>query len=324
MKFFHSKIRSAINNFHKINSDVIVVGGGRWAVIITREILKNFPNVKNVFIITKNKDLLQNFKTNELKRVVHYLNFRFIKNNHIEYAIIANKNKDHYKTIQKLLPKNINLLIEKPPVEKESQYISLKKIIKKNKSRVFVSMPFYYSYYFNLFKKKYLKDSKYQIEFNWHDKINEKRNGVLKKQDFSINYLEDTIYHFFSVINCLFGKKKIFIKKFINKINQGSLNFVYGKHDIFLFCSRLRTNTRVRNILFSSDKKKHFINFSNDNDLNVSNSGVYKKLKFNFCQKTLKFQLFYFMNSKNYSKNQLFNEIGNLDNLFKTIYKIKK
>ena len=324
MKFAHSEIPNIVNRFHEIKSDVIVVGGGRWASIITKELIKNFPNIKNIFIVTKNKKIIQNFTINESKKIIHYLNFRFLKYFDIKYAIIANKNKDHYQTIKKLLPKNISLLVEKPPVVKETQYHSLKKIIKKYKSRFFVSMPFYYSYYFYLLKKNFLKNTVFQIKFNWYDKINEIRNGVTKKQDFSINYLEDTIYHFYSILNCLFDKKKTTIKKFKNLTNEGFLEFEYGKHQVLLNCLRSKKNTRVREILFNSSKQKYSIDFSNDNNLNFTNNGLKKKLKFNFCQKTLKFQLFYFMYFKNYRKKKLFNEIGNLDNVFKIISKIKK
>ena len=324
MKSIHSKIPNINNHFDKINCDVVVVGGGRWALIIIKEILKNFTNIKNILIVTKNKKILQNTIINSSKKIIHYSDFRFLKYHNIKYAIIANKNKDHYKTIKKLLPKDINLLVEKPLVENMSQYYSLKNIKKEYNSKILISMPFYYAYYFYSLKENFLKNSSFQIKFNWHDKINEIRNGVLKKQDFTINYLEDTIYHFYSILNCLFDKKKIIIKNFDNRLNQGFLDFKYGKHQVSLNCSRLKKNTRVREILFTSNKKKYSIDFSNDNDLIFAIDGLKNNFKFNFCQSTLKYQLFYFMHSTNYKQKRIFNEIENFDNLFEIISKIKK
>ena len=62
MKFAHSEIPNIINHFDEIKSDVIVVGGGRWASIITKELLKNFPNIKN--IRDSVREMLEEYKNN--------------------------------------------------------------------------------------------------------------------------------------------------------------------------------------------------------------------------------------------------------------------
>ena len=104
-------------------------------------------------------------------------------------------------------------------VENISQYKYLLKLSKAKKCKVFVSMPFYFPTIF-IILKKIPKNRKFKIYFEWHDEINEIRDGILKKHDFSINYAQDTIYHFYGILACLYGKKKIIYIDSINKKTQ--------------------------------------------------------------------------------------------------------
>ena len=37
--------------FNKINNSIVVVGGGRWALIILQELLLNFKQIKEIIIL---------------------------------------------------------------------------------------------------------------------------------------------------------------------------------------------------------------------------------------------------------------------------------
>ena len=109
-------------------------------------------------------------------------------------------------------------MVEKPLVENVDDFYKLKKL-SKNNTKIFVSSPFFFSYYFYHFKKIFLGKDIFKINIQWHDKINENRDGIIKKHDFKINYLNDTIYHLFGILACFFGEREIkFIKKLIIKI----------------------------------------------------------------------------------------------------------
>ena len=135
--------------------------------------------------------------------------------------------------------------------------------------------------------------------------------------------MEDTIYHVFGILNCLFGSKKIVYKFSKNFINKGYLIFNYGKINVKVICSRNKINKRIRKINISTNNKIIKVNYSNDNNVIASVNGTKKNLNINFNQNTLKYQLFNFLNTKNYSKNYCLNDIRNLDSLFYLIKQIR-
>ena len=104
-------------------------------------------------------------------------------------------------------------------VENISQYKYLLKLSKAKNVRYLSVCHFIFPTIF-IILKKYLKNRKNKIYFEWHDEINEIRDGILKKHDFSINYAQDTIYHFYGILACLYGKKKIIYIDSINKKTQ--------------------------------------------------------------------------------------------------------
>ena len=309
--------------FNRLNNSIIVVGGGRWATIIINELLLNFKGLKKIIVVTKNKNIFDNFSNKSKKKLKYESNLSFLKKeDKIKFAIIANKNKNHFSTSKLLIQKKINILVEKPLVETASQYKILLSLSKTNNCKVFVSMPFYFSYYFYFFKQRYIKNKKYNIHFEWHDKINETRKGKLKKHDFSINYLQDTLYHFYGIIACFYGNKKIHHIKSLNKKNEGYLKLKYNNSKLHFNCSRKKTNKRVRLITFESKRKKYVINFSDDNNIKIINDKIKQKLKFNFCQKTLKYQLYYFLNFNKVQGKFLINDINKIKDLIKLKFKL--
>ena len=320
MKMIHNKIPKVFKDFDSIKKNIIIVGGGRWARIILNEILENFPNINKIYIVTKNSEFLLNFSKTKKKKLFLKKSLNFKEISKINFAIVANKNRDHFLTTNKLLKKKIKILVEKPLVENINHFYQLKN--NSNKNQIFVSSPFFFSYYFYYIKKNFLKEANYQVNIEWHDQINEVRNGIKKKHDFGINYLNDTIYHLFGILKCFFGRNNVqFIKK-INHKNKGKIFLKISDNNIFLNCSRLKNNNRIRKISFQSKKNFYEINFSDDNNIILNSNGKNKKIKFNFCQKTLKYQLYFFFNHKKFSKYYIFNELKNLNDLFKIITKL--
>ena len=63
--------------------------------------------------------------------------------------------------------------------------------------------------------------------------------------------------------------------------------------------------------------------YSDDEKVILTLNRKKKNIIFNFCQKTLKYQLFNFLNTKKYSKNYCLNDIRNFDNLFYLIKNIR-
>ena len=74
-------------------------------------------------------------------------------------GIIANKNSDHYLYSNKILKKNVNILVEKPLVKNIKEFEILKKYSRQKKKIIHVSMPFFFAYYFYYIKKLISKNS---------------------------------------------------------------------------------------------------------------------------------------------------------------------
>lgn len=322
MTFEHKKIPLLSSKFKNIKMSLILAGGGRWANIILNELSSNFKNLQKIIIITKNKNIIDKLPAELNKKIYISKSLNNINLKKITHGIIANKNSDHYLYSKKILKKNINILVEKPLVKNIKEFEILKKYSRQKKKIIHVSMPFFFAYYFFCIKKL-ISENNTQLTFEWHDPKNDKRHGIIKKYDKSISYMEDTIYHVFGILNCLFGSKKIVYKFSKNFINKGYLIFNYGKINVKVICSRNQINKRIRKINISTNNKIIKVNYSNDNNVIASVNGRKKNLNFNFNQNSLKYQLFNFLNTKNYSKNYCLNDIRNLDSLFYLIKQIR-
>ena len=109
------------------NNNILIIGTGKWSGVVISEILKNFINVKKIFVYGSKFDYLKKiFKKN--KRIFYETNLNFTGFQGIKHCIICNKNADHIKTAYKLIKLGKNTLIEKPLIFKNLKEIQ--KLIK--------------------------------------------------------------------------------------------------------------------------------------------------------------------------------------------------
>ena len=72
----------------KINHKILILGRGRWSKVIIRELNYNFPNLKNIYVFSpKFKE-----KKNKRGNIILINSLNLIKEEKINYIIIANKN----------------------------------------------------------------------------------------------------------------------------------------------------------------------------------------------------------------------------------------
>ena len=62
MQIYEKEIYKFLKFKNKINSDIVMIGGGRWTKVLIIEIIKNFPNIKRIFIFTKNEKKIKIWK----------------------------------------------------------------------------------------------------------------------------------------------------------------------------------------------------------------------------------------------------------------------
>ncbi len=325
MNIFSKELINFQKSKNKMKHNIVVFGSGRWAKVVISELLENFPNIKRLIIVTSYKNQLEEWKKKKkIKKLIITSDYGELKKYSSKFALVVNKNKDHYKTCLRALNLNQNILVEKPLQINES---SLKKLIDKSRKKklfIYLSLPYLFANYFLYIKKKFIKNKKIKkINIDWFDKKNEKRHGFLKKHDDNIHYLEDIFYHLFSLISIFLGDKKIIIKQNFKIKDIYKVKFRFQNTEIEInFSKQSKNRKRILKIGFLN-KKEIIINFSDDKKV-LLYSEKRVNLPKHVSQKTLKYQLFNFISS-NFS-NSINNKanVRNLKHLFLSIKKIRK
>jgi len=318
------KINLFYKNRNKINDDVLIIGRGRWSKIITNELIINFPRIKNIYIYSPN---LKNTKIKNNKKIIFSNSLNYIKSKQIKHIIIANKNAEHLKYIQKFIRKDCYILSEKPLIVDQKNLTNLINKIKKNKSSVSIGMQYYYAFYLEYIKKKLIKRHKIKkIEINWFDKKNEVRNGLLKKHDLKLNFVEDIFYHFYSIFYVLLKIKNYSFQpqNFIERAEKKIKFLVKGRFIIILNFTRFHFQRQRLIKIYLYNGKKLLINFSDDKKVKIKLNNKPLKVPDFLMDRTLKFQLFFFLNQKKNDKHEELNNINNLKIFFKNLYLLKK
>ncbi len=319
----------AINLFNKnrtkLNHKILIIGRGRWSRVITKELISNFPNIKKILIYSskfKNKKI-----KNSNKKIIFINSLKLIREQDVKYIIISNKNSDHLKYIKIFLKTRNNILCEKPLILTKRELVNLESNLKKKKTFLTISMQFFYAFYFHFINKKFVKNKKIEkITIDWFDKKNEKRNGIVKKHDMKINFIEDIFYHVYSILSIL-AKIKNYSFNFqpIKRNNIEHINFIVNKKIITYLNSSRVYDRRTRNIkLYFYNKDLLFINFSKDNDVKVKFNGKLVKIPNKLMSKTIKYQLYFFLKSGKNDKSIVLNNFKNLKNFFKNLYLLKE
>ena len=88
--------------------------------------------------------------------------------------------------------------------------------------------------------------------------------------------------------------------------------------------SSVKTKKRVRILKFISSQNNLSLNYANDDNIYFIKNEIKRRIRNDISQKTLKYQLYNFLNNKKYVKKYSLNDIRNFDNLFYLIKAIKK
>jgi hypothetical protein len=325
------KYKKHIQNFNKkknnIKQSVVLVGCGRWGKVLLNEILYNFKNIEQIYVVTNYQKNLQKWiNKKRCKNIKILKNFNEIKKINCRFAIVAKKNEHHYHFCKKLLNGRYNVLVEKPFVNniKKARYL-LSLSIRKN-FFLLISLPFFYAHFFYYIKEKIITNLKVlKFTIYWFDKKKEIRYGSIKKHDRKLNQIEDIFYHIYSIINIFLGKGNFSFQRQIMKYKKyRKLVFNYNYCNVEInFSKNWPNRKRILNLELSNGKNVS-INFINNNVIKTYYDKKMIKLPEKVCQKTLKYQLFSFFNLRNFKIKNNVNDIRNLKNLLISLEKLKK
>lgn len=319
------EILKKINFFNKnkknIKNSILILGSGRWAKEIISEILDNFKNIKKIFIYTKySEQLIKWQEANCLKPFV------FIKKKEIcsigcNKAIIANKNKDHYKLIIYLIKKNFDVLVEKPVFLDKKKINLILKIIKKNNANIILGMQFFYAYYFYYLQYKFIKNLKIKKLFiQWNDKKAEVKNGILKRHDKKINFIKDIYSHIFSILIVFKIDTNFFLNKKFIKYKKGYLKII-NKKNINIEVKYSRNSHRRKRLLtfILENNKKIILNFFNDKKIILIINNKKINIPKLYQDTTLKKQLLFFLYYNRHKLSKMDGNLKKITTLFETL-----
>jgi len=245
----------------------------------------------------------------------------------IDCVIIATPASTHFKLAKKAIESGKHVLLEKPMVKNFNEAKKLLKIVKKNKSTFMVGHQYLYNNYVEYIKEKISKNylGKIKHAFSYHHYIGSRVEDI--------GCLWDAVTHQLSVLQYLFEPKEIInvTGKSVNLNENGYDDYFTAKIEFenkliaSMLVSRI-SNYKMRNFIFSGDKKTAFFNdYAKNHKLEFySNKFPYKINKINLnATETLQNEVDHFIYCVNNNKTPRTN-IENSFIISKWLEKISK
>ena len=184
--------------------NVIIMGGGRWARVITEVLSDILDPLVNISIYSPSNHLYMNewiVKNKVAQQIKVITNFP----NSFDtpcLVIVANATRDHYKSALIAIRAGADVLVEKPVVLNYKQALDIYAFAKKNNKIVCASHVFLFASYIENFSKLIKERGEIEkIKISWEDAVIERRHGELKKFDAGLPIIVDCLPHIFSIIS---------------------------------------------------------------------------------------------------------------------------
>ena len=289
----------------KNTKELILIGGGRWAKIYLEELIKKKIKVN---IVTSNYNLKKKFINQKFKncKIFRKLNDINIKKNF--YIIVSNATRKRLNIIKKIAYLKNEILIEKPLTDDPNDYFRYKL----NKENIYLGLQFVHSNYLK-FVKREIKNKKIEsIRLDWFDNKKEK-----KTFNENINFIEDSYYHFFSIIRVFLNNKNLINNHSILKKNK--IESIYNDTKIILNAAKHKYSKK-RMLIIKTNKNKYTLNFKNINEILIKKNHTLK-IKIIKNTKNIPIQINNFLFQK---KKIQINSLKNLNYLFRDLIKLRK
>tara|TARA_S200000501_G_scaffold232450_1_gene217996 strand:- start:3807 stop:4973 length:1167 start_codon:yes stop_codon:yes gene_type:complete len=248
------------------------LGGGRWASIVLKELLKIAPNLFVDWVCqSKLEDKRNVLKGSELFQNVCLVDKKNYQNHGNKKIIIASHSSQHCLDLFEYADVNTEILIEKPLFSSVEDFNS---IIKSGYKNIFINLEFYYAFYIRDFYKEIESTAFKKLEFIWHDPPYEER--VMEETKYSelhSSIFLDQLLHVVSICMVLNLTAENFNNITIDKeslVNSDSVKIDFMSDDTHISISISR---------FASIRKRKIILNDGETELNFSDKPVIYKNK---------------------------------------------
>ena len=196
---------------------IAIIGLGYWGTIVTKTIV-SMNIFGKIFIYDVEKKRV-NLLKKKFKNKVHYLSLNQIKKNeNIKNIFLATPPKNNFNLLKSFIKYNKNILVEKPGLTNLNHYKEIKKLIKKNNSKLTFGYIYIYNNYIRYLKKIINKKILGKIRY-----VNLQRQnfGPIRNK---VSAAYDLATHDLSILYFLF-KKKLVLQNSINHDILGKKNY---------------------------------------------------------------------------------------------------
>lgn len=294
--------------------NILLVGGSRWAHVVTSVILKYHAN-SSIYILTKfNYEIFHRIYKKEKKvNIIDRLSDAKLKD--ISFVYILNKAANHAKYIDMLIRYKKPILVEKPftLLRKDAEYL----IQKSSNSKMIVAPAYVYLFARPILELKKIIKSLAQINcltVEWEDTTGETRGNNVKNYDHTISVIADVFPHVYSIINFLVDIKNPILHKLV--ILKGGqkviIKLISGSILIYIKIGR-NGPRRIRNMKVNNNL---LLDFDNCQSFNIVNSHESKIFKNNESPINNMLSEFYFnANNSKFETDQLYNYFNTYDQI---------
>ncbi len=196
---------------------IAIIGLGYWGTIVTKTIV-SMNIFDKIFIYDVEKKKI-NLLKKKFKNKVHYLSLNQIKKNeNIKNIFLATPPKNNFNLLKSFIRYNKNILVEKPGLTNLNHYKEIKKLTKKNNSKLTFGYIYIYNNYIRYLKKIINKKILGKIRY-----VNLQRQnfGPIRNK---VSAAYDLATHDLSILFFLF-KKKLVLQNSINHDILGKKNY---------------------------------------------------------------------------------------------------
>lgn len=296
------------NKKKQLINNIIVIGGGRWARVITDVLLDITNPVLNILIYSPSNHTFMNewIALKKIEKRVKTINKfpKMFETPHV--VIIVNAPKDHYTSSIMALKAGLDVLVEKPVTLNYKQAIDLDNLSKKQNKTICASHVFLYASYLENFSKRIKQKGKIEkICISWQDTVVEKRHGELKNFDPGVPIILDCLPHIASIISKFTSIDFCYESIRLHISNGGSRVNIFLRNSTIPFEITIARNgfKRTRLLEIIIDKKISKIDFSIEpGEIEIENKKINGDFNWGTKTKPLKKLLLAFLHGVNSRK----------------------
>jgi predicted dehydrogenase len=239
-------------------SDIVVVGGGRWGLIIC-SVLQRLLH-KDVTIWLQSQHLPADRVPDRLRRVFDLESL--CKPVTAGAAVIATAPADHANSATRLLSAGWHVLVEKPVALSLRDALAIAETATRVRREAWSGLVYLFAPYLSIMKP-YAADGKRWL-LEWHEQDEEMRWGELKSTPHHVNIIEDIFPHAWSILRAAGLAAPLHLQKISSAEPQSvQLDLRAGQAKVELHFCRC-TGRRRRTLKLETSDSSYMLDFSEE------------------------------------------------------------